>query len=173
MKKALTEEIPIYDAIQNIESFLESNDMNDHDELLHEESLSLEFTKKGFLHLFNESLSIFGQDLQHEQQITEMLADIMINIYNVESTIIRAKKIHENSKNTCVIDIAKILSYEMCEHLTSSSRNISIYLKKHGMGDSSKSMLDKIISKSQLQTNTIELKRNIAKYIFKEGKYPF
>ena len=93
MKKALTEEIPIYDAIQNIESFLESNDMNDHDELLHEESLSLEFTKKGFLHLFNESLSIFGQDLQHEQQITEMLADIMINIYNVESTIIRAKKI--------------------------------------------------------------------------------
>ena len=95
MKKALTEEIPIYDAIQNIESFLESNDMNDHDELLHEESLSLEFTKKGFLHLFNESLSIFGQDLQHEQQITEMLADIMINIYNVESTIIRAKKIHE------------------------------------------------------------------------------
>ena len=173
MKKALTEEIPIYDAIQNIESFLESNDMNDHDELLHEESLSLEFTKKGFLHLFNESLSIFGQDLQHEQQITEMLADIMINIYNVESTIIRAKKIHENSKNNCVIDIAKILSFEMCEHLSSSSRNISIYLKKHGMADSSKSMLDKIISKSQLQTNTIELKRNIAKYIFKQGKYPF
>ena len=42
--------------LQNIESFLESNDMNDHDELLHEESLSLEFTKKGFLHLLNEFL---------------------------------------------------------------------------------------------------------------------
>ena len=41
------------------------------------------------------------------------------------------------------------------------------------MKDDSEKLLNEIISKAQLNTNTIDLKRNIAKHIFKEGKYPF
>ena len=173
MKKALTEEMPIYDAIQNIENFLNSNDLNSKDELLDKECFSLEMTKKGFLYLFNEALSVFQQDLQHEQQITELLADIMTNIYNVESTIIRAKKMYAKSQNKQAINIAKILTSEMVDHLTLSSKNICNYLKDHEMKDDSEKLLNEIISKAQLNTNTIDLKRNIAKHIFKEGKYPF
>ena len=130
-------------------------------------------TKKGFLYLFNEALSVFQQDLQHEQQITELLADIMINIYNVESTIIRAKKMYAKNQNKQAINIAKILTSEMVDHLTLSSKNICNYLKDHEMKDDSEKLLNEIISKAQLNTNTIDLKRNIAKHIFKEGKYPF
>ena len=173
MKKALTEEMPIYDAIQDIENFLNSNDLNSKDELLDKECFSLEMTKKGFLYLFNEALSVFQQDLQHEQQITELLADIMTNIYNVESTIIRAKKMYAKSQNKQAINIAKILTSEMVDHLTLSSKNICNYLKDHEMKDDSEKLLNEIISKAQLNTNTIDLKRNIAKHIFKEGKYPF
>ena len=173
MKKALTEEMPIYDAIQDIENFLNSNDLNSKDELLGKECFSLEMTKKGFLYLFNEALSVFQQDLQHEQQITELLADIMTNIYNVESTIIRAKKMYAKNQNKQAINIAKILTSEMVDHLTLSSKNICNYLKDHEMKDDSEKLLNEIISKAQLDTNTIDLKRNIAKHIFKEGKYPF
>ena len=173
MKKALTEEMPIYDAIQDIENFLNSNDLNSKDELLDKECFSLEMTKKGFLYLFNEALSIFQQDLQHEQQITELLADIMTNIYNVESTIIRAKKMYVKNQNKQAINIAKVLTSEMVDHLTLSSKNICNYLKDHEMKDDSEKLLNEIISKAQLNTNTIDLKRNIAKHIFKEGKYPF
>ena len=42
--------------------------LNSKDELLDKECFSLEMTKKGFLYLFNEALSVFQQDLQHEQQ---------------------------------------------------------------------------------------------------------
>ena len=61
----------------------------------------------------------------------------------------------------------------MVDHLTLSSKNICNYLKDYDMKDDSEKLLNEIISKAQLDTNTIDLKRNIAKHIFKEGKYPF
>ena len=57
--------------------------------------------------------------------------------------------------------------------MTLSSKNICNYLKDHEMKDDSEKLLNEIISKAQLNTNTIDLKRKIAKHIFKEGKYPF
>jgi len=66
------------------------------------------------LYIFNEALNKFGQDLKHEQQITEMLADIFMDLYAAESTVVRSKKIMEKgSQNKVVCSIAKIFTAEM------------------------------------------------------------
>ena len=45
--------------------------------------------------IFNEALCEFGQDLKHEQQLSETLANIFTNIYVSESVIYRI----QNSKS--------------------------------------------------------------------------
>ena len=46
----------------------------------------------------------------------------MTNIYNVESTITRAKKMYAKNQNKQAINIAKYLTSEMVDHLTLSSK---------------------------------------------------
>ena len=62
--------------------------------LLAEECHSIETAKRFALYLFNEGLCKYGQDLKHEQQITEIIADIFTDIYSAEGIVVRLSLIH-------------------------------------------------------------------------------
>ena len=63
-------------------------------------------------------MNTFGQDLKHEQQITEMLADIFIDLYTAESTVVRAQKIMDiGNQDRTVSSIAKIFTAEIVNFL--------------------------------------------------------
>ena len=173
MKKALTEEIPVHKAIADIDSFFDKENAGFFKGPLKDESLTIEIAKKVFLYIFNEALCCFGQDLQHEQQITELLSNIMMDIYNVESTIVRAKKIFKNNKNSKVIEIAKVISSDMVDQIEVSSRKIAVSIEKQGSSNISFKKLKKMVEEMRLNTDTIQLKREIANYVFNENKYPY
>ena len=173
MKKALTEELPFRGAIRNIDSFLNEKPSSDTSEF-NKELDSVETAKKLGLYLFNESLVVFGQDLKNEHQIMEMLADIFTDIYTAESTLIRTQKIM-NSDNPIPTtkDISRVFISEMVDRIMTKTHSILNTLHDGSVVENIMTKVSKFEKRMRLSINTVQLKRNIAEYIFDQKKYPY
>ena len=174
MKKALMEEIPIREAIKEIETYMSNGEIKVENYLLAEECHSIETAKRFALYLFNEGLCKYGQDLKHEQQITEIIADIFTDIYSAEGIVVRSQKIMDSdSPDSSVIDIAKVYTAEMVNRIMSLTHIViaAIYTN-----DTSSLVNQKIIefeNRMRLKTNVIGLKRKIAQNVFESNGYPY
>ena len=174
MKKALMEELPIREAIRDISDFMSNGQLKLKDDTLAEECHSIETAKRFALYLFNEALCKYGQDLKHEQQLTEIIADIFMDIYTAESTVVRARKIMASaSPEPNVVNIAKIFTTEMSNRIMS---NVHTAITAIHDGPPSP-LLDQKISefenRMRLKTNVISLKRKIAKHVYNNNGYPY
>jgi len=174
MKKALMEELPIREAIRDISDFMSNGQLKLKDDTLAEECHSIETAKRFVLYLFNEALCKYGQDLKHEQQLTEIIADIFMDIYTAESTVVRARKIMASaSPEPNVVNIAKIFTTEMSNRIMS---NVHTAITAIHDGPPSP-LLDQKISefenRMRLKTNVISLKRKIAKHVYNNSGYPY
>ena len=174
MKKALMEELPIREAIREISDFMSNGQLKLKDDTLAEECHSIETAKRFALYLFNEALCKYGQDLKHEQQLTEIIADIFMDIYTAESTVVRARKIMASaSPEPNVVNIAKIFTTEMSNRIMS---NVHTAITAIHDGPPSP-LLDQKISefedRMRLKTNVISLKRKIAKHVYNNNGYPY
>jgi len=174
MKKALMEELPIQGAIREIEQYMNNGKLETDSEILFAESNVVETSKRLALFLLNEGICEFGQDLKHQQQIADILANIFIDIYVAESTVLRAKKILGNPKiSTSVEGVAKIFVAEMAQRMVQLAETA---LKGIYNGDLSPLMhesLNAFRSRMYLPTNTIGLKREIAAYAYSKKSYPY
>ena len=173
MKKALMEELPIRESIRDISDFMSNGQLKLKDDTLAEECHSIETAKRFVLYLFNEALCKYGQDLKHEQQLTEIIADIFMDIYTAESTVVRARKIMASaSPEPNVVNIAKIFTTEMSNRIMS---NVHTAIAIHDGPPSP--LLDQKISefenRMRLKTNVISLKRKIAKHVYNNNGYPY
>jgi len=174
MKKALMEELPIREAIADIDKFMSNGELKLDNEMLSTECQIIETTKRFVLFIFNEALCKYGQDLKHEQQLTEIFADSFMDIYAAESTVVRARKIMvSDSPEPTVIDVAKVLTTEMVNRLISQ-----LHIATNAINDGENSThinqkVDEFESRIKLSTNTIKLKRNIANYVYEKNKYPY
>jgi len=174
MKKALMEELPIREAIRDISDFMSNGQLKLKDDTLAEECHSIETAKRFALYLFNEALCKYGQDLKHEQQLTEIIADIFMDIFTAESTVVRARKIMASaSPEPNVVNIAKIFTTEMSNRIMS---NVHTAITAIHDGPPSP-LLDQKISefenRMRLKTNVICLKRKIAKHVYNNNGYPY
>ena len=174
MKKALMEELPIREAIADIDKFMSNGELKLDNEMLSTECQIIETTKRFVLFIFNEALCKYGQDLKHEQQLTEIFADSFMDIYAAESTVVRARKIMvSDSPEPTVIDVAKVFTTEMVNRLISQ-----LHIATNAINDGENSThinqkVDEFESRIRLSTNTIKLKRNIANYVYEKNKYPY
>ena len=174
MKKALMEELPIQGAIREIEQYMNNGKLETDSEILFAESNVVETSKRLALFLLNEGICEFGQDLKHQQQIADILANIFIDIYVAESTVLRAKKMLGNPKiSKSVEGVAKIFVAEMAQRMIQLAE---IALKGIYNGELSPLMhenLNAFRSRMYLPTNTIGLKREIAAYAYSKKSYPY
>ena len=174
MKKALTEELPFHNAIANIDEYLSNNEQMSSDEILMNESQSVEASKRLALLIFNEALCKYGQDLRHEQQITEMLSDTFTDIFTAESTILRAKKIMESdSPESTVVDIAKAYTTEMEKRIMANVRTMTMAIFDEKIPKGFEEKLSNFENRMRLNNNVIGLKRKVAQYVFDQNKYPY
>ena len=173
MKKALTEELPFRDAIRNIDSFLDEEESSNISEFSKEFD-SVESAKKLALYLFNESLIAFGQDLKNEHQVMEMLADIFTDIYSAESAIIRTKKIMDSDNPIPTTkDISIVFISEMVGRVITKAHSILNTLYDGPASEDIIAKVSKFEKRMRLSINTVQLKRNIAEYVFEQKKYPY
>jgi len=174
MKKALMEELPIQGAIREIEQYMNNGKLEIDSEILIAESNVVETSKRLALYLLNEGICEFGQDLKHQQQIADILANIFIDIYVAESTVLRAKKIlGDPTKPSSVEAVAKIFVAEMAQRIMQLADTA---LKGIYNGDLSTLIhenLNAFRSRMYLPTNTIGLKREIAAFAYSKKSYPY
>ena len=174
MKKALMEELPIRDAIQEIDTFLSNYQEPDSDQLLSREAQAIECGKRLALFLFHEALCRFGQDLKHEQQLTEILADIFTEIYTAESTIARVQQTKEsNALDQTSVSVAKVYSAEVCLKLLNFALTGLNGIYRAHLPESIIDYLRKFQINLLLPTDVIGLKRTVAEKAYAMKDYPF
>ena len=117
MKRALMEELPIRESIQQIEDYLatDPNGKNTSDGELDHEIQMLKAGKMLGLYLFHEALCEYGQDLKHEQQLTEILANILIDISDDTRPFYKASRA---LLDELMDNMDKFIFYTSCDLMT-------------------------------------------------------
>lgn len=174
MKKALMNEIPLHEKIREIDAFLSSDKSPPSDSPLARQIQIIEAGKQMALYVFSEALNEFGQDLRHEQQLGESLADSFLDLYMADSTLSRVNQVTENnSQSGVLIPIAQTLTAEVALRLLSRALT--------GLNDIYHGILpEKVIEKLRKfqvrmlpRADVATLKRQIAEYVYSQKKYPF
>ncbi len=173
MKKTLLEELGIRDAANVVDDFLAAPPPTDGG-LLSDEADSIETGKRLALFLFHEALSEYGQDLKHEQQLTEILADIFTDIYTAESVVKRVQVgMEAGTVDDSTVKIAKVYSAEMVIRLLNKALAGLNGIYKGHMSENMIDHLRKFQARLLLHTDIIGLKREIAEHAYLKKNYPY
>lgn len=174
MKRALLEELPIRVAIREITDFLTSVEGDNPVGPLAAEIQAIETGKRLAISLLHEALNEYGQDLMHQQQLTEILADMLIDLYTAESTLCRVQQLGGTKTwHDVPGDIAKVHAAEV------SLRLLGLALTGlNGIfrGNPPPDILDNLHRFQKhmlLNTDIIQLKCDIADHMYFQNKYPF
>ncbi|MFQ6606310.1 MAG: acyl-CoA dehydrogenase family protein [Fidelibacterota bacterium] len=171
MKKALLEELPIREAIRGIETFLEKDPYQQSDDPLTPEIRAIETGKRLALYVFHEALCAYGQDLKHHQQLIEIIANMFINLYTAESTLLRVKQLEPQTH--IPICITRAHTAEVAIHLLSLALTGLNGIYKGHLPEAVIDRLRTFQIPLLLPTDIIGLKRQIADYLYTQKQYPF
>lgn len=173
MKKILMEEIPFREEIDKTNSIL-NNGYPDWDSPYINEALVVESAKRLAIELLHEALCEFGQDLKHEQMLTELIADILIDIFTTESTLVRVHNNQDIETYFKIINaIAKVQTAEMSARVLSRSLTGFNRVFKGKIPDEMKNKINILQNKMDFPIDVIILKRHIAESLSKINSYPF
>src|SRR5690606_21766320 len=172
LKRALKGELNIYEPAMGVAKELTavpSFESIDSTQLFANEKEVLRNLKKVFLMIAGKSAQTFQDKIEEEQEIMMNLAEIMIEIYAAESTILRAEKLAQKQGEDSTkypIAMAKVYLFEAAEKISSSAKEAIAALVT---GDEQKMMLMglKRFTKIDL-VNTKSLRREIASYMLEK-----
>ncbi|MCK5816028.1 MAG: acyl-CoA dehydrogenase family protein [Flavobacteriaceae bacterium] len=178
LKKAMKGEIDLMTPAMEVGNSLlgiPSFETPDFSELFSEEKSILANLKKLFLMIAGKSVENFGMDLDNHQQLILCAAEIMIEIYIAESTILKAEKIVKMTSEKEAegqIAIAKLNLYNAVEKANSYGKEAIIYFAE---GDEQRMMLMglKRFTKYTNTPNVIALRKLIASKVIEGNKYCF
>ena len=78
-------------------------------DIFFKEKIGVDASKRLVILIFHEALCEFGQDLKHEQQLSEAIADMLTYLYTCESVICRAQQALSSSKaSSMIINIVRV-----------------------------------------------------------------
>ncbi len=174
MKKALLESLPIREQILKIDQFLTESESYNSFNMLKDEAQIIETGKRLVLTLFNDALCEYGQDLRHEQQLTEILANAFMLLYAAESTILRVHQMDQTDNDKKIpIAISKVNAAEISIQLMNLSLTGMNGIYKGHLPDSVINRLREFQKRMLPKNDIIRLKRKIADYIYSKKSYPF
>lgn len=141
--------------------------------LAHEAKLAAN-AKKVALMVLGTAAQKFMASLKDEQEILLNAADIIIEAYQMESAVLRAKKVGEKGGLAAAraADIASVFCSDAIQRVDMTARNTLSALAE---GDDSKILLMalKRFTKNSSPVNTIEARRRIAKVLIDANTYAF
>ena len=156
-------------ALTQIKELVET-DIQEQETVLGESLLNK--AKKIFLYTFAHAYEKYGVSLEDEQEVASDLADILIQMYAMESAILRAKKVmNEKGEETAeiVVHMTSVFTREAIEAISSFAKNVFSFiaegenLVKHlavirGLGET-------------MPINSNQIKRTISAKVIKREKY--
>ncbi|WP_019668701.1 acyl-CoA dehydrogenase family protein [Eudoraea adriatica] len=152
-----------------------SFDTPDYSELFSEENDIIARLKKVFLMVAGSAVQKFGTDLEKHQQVLLAAADILIEIYMAESTILRteknAKRFGEENQST-QIAMSRLYLYNAVDTIIQKGKEAIVSFSE---GDEQRMMLMglKRFTKYTNQPNVAELREQIADKVASDNSYSF
>lgn len=152
-----------------------SFDTPDYSELFAEEKEMIAKLKKVFLMVAGKAVQQFGTELEEQQQLLMAAADILIEIYMAESTVLRTEKLAKAKGEDAVkvqIAMAKLYLYHAVELINQKGKEGIISFAE---GDEQRIMLMglKRFTKYTNMPNIAALRRQIADKVSEEKGYCF
>jgi hypothetical protein len=161
----------VQEELMGIPSF----DAPDYSELFSEEKEMISKLKKAFLMIAGSAVQKYGPDLDSHQQLLMNVADILIEIYMAESTLLRTEKLAKNKAESKVaeqIAMAKLYLYKAVDIVTQKGKESIISFVE---GDEQRMMLMGLrrFTKYANMPNIIGLRETITSKLVAENSYCF
>jgi alkylation response protein AidB-like acyl-CoA dehydrogenase len=147
----------------------------DYSELFAEEKEMIGKLKKAFLMVAGGAVQKFGPDLESHQQLLMAAADILIEIYMAESTLLRTEKLARKQGENAIqeqIAMAKLYLYQAVDIVTQKGKEGIVSFAE---GDEQRMMLMGLrrFTKYTNMPNIVALREIIATKLVAENKYSF
>jgi alkylation response protein AidB-like acyl-CoA dehydrogenase len=140
---------------------------------LREEERCIGAAKKAFLMTAGAAMQKFGQQLSEQQEIVAALANIAIDIYTMESCVLRARKAAAKGSDATgtMADAARVFVHDAMDRV---DRNARMALAATEEGDALRTQLAvlKRFTKHEL-VDSIGLRRRVAAGVLGPSRYPF
>ena len=178
MKKGMKGEIdllgPAMALQQELMSIPSFGDEGDTTSPLAKQFKAIKQAKKAGLMVAGAAAQKFMQDLDKQQQLMLFLADMLIDAFAVESTLLATQKlIDEQGEDAAEYEIAmsKVYTFDALNRIHQNGKNA---LASFATGDELKMMLMGVKRFTKIDTlNTVELRNKIAEKVTAEGEYCF
>ncbi|SHE12048.1 Acyl-CoA dehydrogenase, short-chain specific [Chlamydia abortus] len=174
LRKALKGELPLMDVTQQLQQELITYipPMMMEEEPLARESAMIEAAKKIFLMVGGSAVEKYRFELEQEQEIVECLADVIIEVFAMESAVLRARKtMGRNGPDQAVnqAEMASVYVHEAFARIESRARTAILAMEEGDRQQVQISILKKLSRWAPL--DAIGTKRRIASRILASGGY--
>ncbi len=178
IKKAMKGQVDLLGPAMKVQEELmgiPSFDTPDYSELFSEEKEMIGKLKKAFLMVAGGAIQKFGTDLEVHQQLLMAAADMLIEIYMAESTVLRTEKLAKKQGETNVqeqIAMAKLYLYQAVDIVTQKGKEGIVSFAE---GDEQRMMLMGLrrFTKYTNMPNVVGLREIITAKLVAENKYCF
>ncbi|WP_044895922.1 acyl-CoA dehydrogenase family protein [Bacillus alveayuensis] len=173
LRKAMKGELPLFQKAQALQEELMMMIPEEVGEgTLEQEKYLLKNAKKIALMIAGLAAQKYGQSLQKEQELLVNIADIVSNVYAMESAILRTEKSIAKSgeeKNKQKLYYTQVFCQEAFHEIENDAKESLVALEQ---GDGLRMMLSALRKLTRhIPMNVIEKKREIAKQIIEEERY--
>ncbi|CAM3004800.1 acyl-CoA dehydrogenase family protein [Paenibacillus sediminis] len=173
VKKAMKGELPLLQKVQGLQAeLLQSVPGLTFDGTLEQEAHLLDAAKKVFLLVGGLAVQKYQTKLENEQEVLSNLADIIIQIFAIESALVRTRKqILRSSEDKAenMIDMTRVFTQEAFERIDALARETLTVIDSGDTLRMQLSVLKKITKFSPI--DTVSLKRKIAARVIQNEKY--
>jgi alkylation response protein AidB-like acyl-CoA dehydrogenase len=111
----------------------------------------------------------YGAELEKQQEVVMNISDIIMEVFAMESTLLRARKLAASGKGTNAADVCAVFLRDAMDRIETSSRNVI------GNCSSANSLRGNMTSLSRFADyaplDAITLRRNIARRLLNAGGY--
>ncbi len=173
LRKGMKGEIPLLQAAENLQKELMGimAVMPDDTPLSQEKGL-LDMAKKLFLMVSGLAVQKYQQKIEQEQEVLRNIADMIIDIYGMESAILRTLKAIQHvglEKSVHKVEMTEVYVQETFEKISTTAKATLAAMEEGDVLRTQLSIHKKLTRYTPI--NTVKLKRNIASRIIEAEKY--
>ena len=178
VKRAFKGKVDLMTPAMNVASELmsiPSFDIPDYSELFAQEKEIIANLKKAFFMVAGSALQKFGAELEQHQQLILAASHIMLEIYFVESAMLRAEKIAKEKGADAAANAVKIVQLQLFKSVEIIKSEATRGIISFTEGDEQRMMLSGLrrFTRYNEYPNIVNLKTEIADLLIKENKYTF
>jgi len=170
VRRTMKGELPLMKAIMGLQDELMNlAPFEESDEPLAQERFMVDRARKLFLMLAGLGVQKFQAALEKEQELLMGVADIAIEIYAMESAVLRALKAVEAGRPGLKVAMARVYCQEAFERIATIARTLLPAVEEGDMLRTQLSMVKRLTRYTP--TNVVALKRQIAEQVIEKGGY--